>query len=196
MPTDQTQDPNPQPSTDVSTSNTGTTASTVAPPKIVQKIRAVRKHEWGKAAIISSLIVFLDVLIFYIGTVNSLNVAWCVGSIGFITFFGILLMVNYMSESRNFDQGEFRKAIAGSFMVMYFALIALLSFSDDHKTEGADLNETIIQHFTYLVGIIIVFYFGSSSVNDYMNKKSQGNQQQTNQEPYQGAGGQQGQQQV
>lgn len=89
---------------------------------------------------------------------------------GVITFLGILMLVNYLSNSSALDKGEMRKAIAGSFIIVYFALVSLLTFTPEFFSD-TELARAIIGHFTYLVGIIIVFYFGSRSVEEYLKIK-------------------------
>ncbi len=43
--------------------------------------------------------------------------------------------------------------------------------SGETWSAGTELAKTIIGHFTYLIGIIVVFYFGSSAVRDYLKDK-------------------------
>jgi len=80
------------------------------------------------------VIEFLDVLALFLGTAKEkFHIAWSVGSVGIITFLGILVLVNYLSESFAFDGGEMPKAIAGSFIATYFTLVSLLTFSTVSK---------------------------------------------------------------
>jgi len=128
------------------------------------------KTKWRSAILLAIVILLLDVLALYLGTSRVFHITWSVGSIGIITFFGILMLVNYLSESPGFEKGEMRKAIAGSFIAVYFTLVALLGFKG-FDIASSELAKTIIGHFTYLIGIIIVFYFGSSAVRDYLKDK-------------------------
>ncbi len=130
------------------------------------------KNRWVNAIIIAIVVLLLDLGALLLGTTKVFHIAWSVGSVGIITFFGMLMLVNYLSESPGFEKGEMRKAIAGSFIAVYFTLVALLGFKG-FCSAGTELAKTIIGHFTYLIGIIVVFYFGSSAVRDYLkNKKS------------------------
>ncbi len=133
------------------------------------------KSKWLKASLMAAAIVFLDMLVLHLGMskvsvpyIGIFQVTWSVSGIGVITFFGTLMLANYLSGSADLNKGEIRKAITGSFIAVYFVLVSLLSFSELSST---DLAETIIGHFTYLVGIIVVFYFGSSTVRDYLTGK-------------------------
>ena len=74
-------------------------------------------------------------------------------------------------ESSAFEMGEMRKAITGSFITVYFVVVALLIFKGV-DTVDTELSKTIIGHFTYLVGIIIVFYFGSRGVREYLKYRN------------------------
>lgn len=126
-----------------------------------------REKKWRKAIRIAIVIGVLDILVLFLGTFKLFHIAWSVGSVGVITFLGILMLVNYLSESAAFDKGEMRKAIAASFIAVYFALVSLLTFTD-FSPSGTELAETIIGHFRTLIIIIIVSYFGSSGVREYL----------------------------
>jgi hypothetical protein len=121
--------------------------------------------------VIASVIALLDVLVLILGLrFEFFHITWSIGSVGVITFFGTLMLINQLSESQNVDKGEMRKAMAASFIIVYFALLSLLTNSE-LGSSNSELSRVIIEHFTYLVGIIIVFYFGSSTVREYINKK-------------------------
>jgi len=132
---------------------------------------AEQEKKWKKAFLMAIVIGVLDILVLFLGTFELFHIAWSVGSIGVITFLGILMLVNYLSESTAFDKGEMRKAIAGSFIAVYFALVSLLTFTDFSPSDNTELAKTIIGHFTTLIEIIIVFYFVSSGVREYLKFK-------------------------
>ncbi len=132
------------------------------------------RSKWLKASIMAAVIVFLDVLVLHLGIskisvpyIGTFQITWSVSGIGVITFFGTLMLANYLSGSADLNKGEIRKAITASFIAVYFVLVSLFSFSEFNPS---NLAETIIGHFTYLVGIIVVFYFGSSTVRDLKGK--------------------------
>lgn len=126
--------------------------------------------KWRKAVIIAGVVVFLDVLFLYLGTSKILHITWSVASVGIVSFFGILMLVNYLSESPALEKGEVRKALAGSFIVVYFTIISLFTFTE-FSLSDTGIAKTIIGHFTYLIGIIIVFYFASSSVREFLKTR-------------------------
>jgi hypothetical protein len=80
--------------------------------------------------------------------------------------------MSYLTDSRHLNEGEMRKAIAASFIVVYFALLSLFTFVES-DTSYTGVFKAMIDHFTYLVGIIVVFYFGSRSVEEYMKHKKE-----------------------
>ncbi|ADE36571.1 hypothetical protein [Methanohalophilus mahii] len=120
------------------------------------------------AFIIAIIVGFLDILILYLGTIRPAHIGWAVASTGIITFLGTLMLINHLSKSTDFDKGEVRKAMTGSFIVVYFSLVSLLTLTDIGISD-TELAKTIIAHFTYLVGIVVVFYFGSRAVENYLD---------------------------
>jgi hypothetical protein len=78
------------------------------------------------------------------------------------------MLINHLSKSTDFDKGEVRKTMTGSFIVIYFSLVSLLTLTDIGASD-TELAKTIIAHFTYLVGIVVVFYFGSRAVENYLD---------------------------
>lgn len=130
-----------------------------------------KKKKKRKGFFVAFVIAFLDVLVLIMGLkLEFFPVQWSIGSVGVITFFGTLMLVNFLSESENVDKGEMRKAMAASFIAVYFALLSLLT-NTEFSSSSTELYKIIIEHFTYLVGIIIIFYFGSSSVREYVSSK-------------------------
>lgn len=80
------------------------------------------------------------------------------------------MIANTLSESKRIDKGEMRKAITASFIVVYLTILSILTLMDDVITD-TELTKTIIGHFTYVVGLIIVFYFGSRVAEEYIEKE-------------------------
>jgi len=80
------------------------------------------------------------------------------------------MLANFFSESPALEKGEVRKAIAGSFIAVYFTIISLLTFTG-FSLSDAETAKIVIGHFSYLIGIIVVFYFASSSVREYLKIK-------------------------
>jgi hypothetical protein len=87
--------------------------------------------------------------------------------IGVITFLGILVL-SHRSGHRGFSTGEMRSAIAATFMVVYFTMLGILMFFYSHLPPMAP---TLVKNFTYLVGVVIAFYFGSTAVVEHATEK-------------------------
>ena len=89
----------------------------------------------------------------------------------------MVLLTNILdnSESTAIRKEHVRKAIATSFITTYFMFLALLSFENNAQTNLVNNQSSltpIISNFTYLVGVVIVFYFASGSVSEYIKYKS------------------------
>jgi hypothetical protein len=117
--------------------------------------------------------------------------SFAIGIIGIFTFTVFLALLNFLSDpkskdntaqeneqkdddKKHLDSGEVRKAIAATFIVVYFAVFALINF-EQFGTEYTGLFKQMLDHFTYLVGIIVVFYFGSRSVEKYLEFRKDNN---------------------
>ena len=125
------------------------------------------------AFVIAFLIVALDILALALGTINGIiPVALSVGCVGVITFVGVLALSNYLSRDPELAKKEVRKAIATSFTLVYLVLLALVVFSEAPPAD-TELAKTVVGHFTWIVGIIMIFYFGSRSLEEYLKRKEQ-----------------------
>ena len=136
------------------------------------------KARWKGATIIAAVTVFLDLSVLFLGTHSikgliSLSIPWSVGSIGIITFVGILLHVNYLSNDTELSKREMRKAIAASLIAVYCTLVPLIIFELPNFTNDKqfELATTAIADFSWVIGAVIVFYFGSRSVDKWIDYK-------------------------
>lgn len=129
-----------------------------------------------KMVITAVITVFLNIIIIYLGTLKEFHLGWAIGSTGIITFFGTLILTSLFNATSSdiINKTCIRKAITASFLTMYFAFVALLCFEDTQITDVA-IIQPVISHFTYLVGLVVVFYFASSSISDYLNKNTKNN---------------------
>ncbi|MBN1349194.1 hypothetical protein JXJ21_07285 [candidate division KSB1 bacterium] len=118
-------------------------------------------------------IISLCIAVLVLGTAKKMSVSCSVASVGIISFIGVLMLANFLSKSKNLDKGELRKALTASFTSVYFALISLLTFENITPADE-QIPNFITGHFTYLIGIIIIFYFGSSAVREFVNAKNSG----------------------
>jgi cobalamin synthase len=123
------------------------------------------------AFIIALLIVVLNILALALGTIiGAVPISLSIGCVGVITFIGVLTLSNYLSSDPELAKKEMRKAIAASFTLVYLVFLALVVFSEDFIAE-TELAETVVGHFTWIVGIIMIFYFGSRSLEEYLKRK-------------------------
>lgn len=72
---------------------------------------------------------------------------------------------DYVSIEPSISTGEMRSAMTASIVVVYLVVVAF-AFSGEALALTA-LASTVIQHFTYIVGIVVIFYFGSKAVLQY-----------------------------
>lgn len=136
-----------------------------------RQISNKHSREWARTVVMISILGIIDlVLVPLLVTTMGIPVQWIFIAMGVITFFGILLVVNYMSGSSPLDTGEIRKALTGTFVILYFVFIPLVTFGGISVTQG-DSVKTIITNFTWIVGAIIIFYFGSRAVEEYVKSK-------------------------
>lgn len=122
-----------------------------------------KRENLQKAVIFSFIIVISNIVVLYLGTAfEQFSLIWSIGAIGAITFFGTLMLTNLLSRTQFLNKGEMRKAIATSIIVVYFVLVAISTCKNCDT--NVVITDTMIGHFTYIVGIVIAFYFGSRAV--------------------------------
>jgi len=137
-----------------------------------RQVKNFRGKKWLNALKMISALAILDLVIIpLLITLLHIPVEWLFITIGIVTFFGILLIANYMSGTSPFDTGEVRKALTGSFIVIYFAFVPLITFGNI-SLASAEPIKTIITNFTWIVGAIVIFYFGSRAVEEYIKSKN------------------------
>jgi len=137
-----------------------------------RQVKNFRGRKWINALKMITILAILDLVIVpLLVTLLHIPVEWLFITVGIITFFGILLIANYMSGTSPFDTGEVRKALTGSFIVVYFAFVPLVTFGSVNLV-SAEPIKTIITNFTWIVGAIVIFYFGSRAVEEYIKSKN------------------------
>ena len=129
-----------------------------------------KKTDWEErkvgVTVIAFLVVVLDVLALALGTLtDTVPIALSLGCIGIITFIGVLMLTNYLSHDLALAKKEMRKALAASFTMVYLIFLALVVFGESSTVE-TETAKTIVGHFTWVVGVIITFYFGSRLLED------------------------------
>jgi hypothetical protein len=141
---------------------------------LLRKIRISNEKKWKNALKMISLLVILDLIIIpLLIYVMGFPIYWFFVSLGLVTFFGMVVVVNYMSGTAPLDTGEVRKALTVSFLSVYFAMIPLLAFGGVQFIPGQSVT-IMIQSFSVLMAIIIGFYFGTRAVEKYVTSKKKG----------------------
>jgi len=130
-----------------------------------------RTKKWFNTVKMILLIGIIDLIIMpIIVTLLAIPLQWIFLGIGIVTFFGTLIIVNYMSGTAQFNSGEIRKALTTSVITVYLIFVPLIAFgSIQIPNDGA--VKAIIQNFTWIVGIIIIFYFVSRTIEEYAKIK-------------------------
>lgn len=122
---------------------------------------------------ISIAIAISNLFAFAIGGLLPNLIYWSLGSVGIISFIGILILVNDGSKDPNFEKGEMRKAIAGSFFIFYFVVIGLFvssGFLPQETPQIQSIIEQLMTPLTYLTGAIGAYYFGARSFEKFLGK--------------------------
>jgi hypothetical protein len=129
-----------------------------------------RPKMWLNSLKIIMAIGVIDLILLPLLTVMlGIPLQWIFVGIGIVTFFGILLLVNYMSGSSSYNSGEVRTAVTGSFVTVYLILLPLISLG---SVNIPSLNPlTAIGYFTWIVGAVVIFYFVSGSLEQYVKIK-------------------------
>ena len=104
-----------------------------------------------------------SILIYDINDDQKLSV-WIIAFVGIVAFFGMLMITSYHQEHHpkhiKGHKGVMRRAIASSFIIVYFIVLSLVLFGEESIIENVP-REKILEHFTSIIIVIIGFYFGS-----------------------------------
>lgn len=138
-----------------------------------KQVKGFRGKKWSNAFRMVMALVVLDIIILpLLIWAFRILAQWMFIGLGTITFFGILLISSYLSGTSPLNTGEIRKAITGSFVIIYFAFMPLVAFGSVNLPADEPIK-TIITHFTWIVGAIVIFYFISRTVEEYVKAKNQ-----------------------
>lgn len=119
-----------------------------------------------------SMIVLANIIVLFLGTnsyhsIANISISWAFGSITLINFWGLYYVIKTHQEKRNREKDAMKSAIAGTFITIYIMMIVVYIFTDI-PTADSEVVKEIIGHFTYLVGIVMVSYFGTEAVTEYI----------------------------
>lgn len=119
------------------------------------------------AASIVVVNVVANLLSFYWHTRTPLAVAIVATAV--LSFVGLLAIRQSPQGEWKIEEADMRTAIAGTIVIEYLVLVATVAFLPElPNTEGRAetlpaLTQTLISNFTYMVGVVIAFYFGASA---------------------------------
>lgn len=118
------------------------------------------------AFIIAAIIIILDVVVLALGAAI-FGYFFSVVAVCVITFFGTLMLTNYLSGV--LDQGEMRKSITAAILMIFFSLITL--FTIKPIPIDIEIAKLVLSHLAYLIGIVVISYFATGAVKDYISKR-------------------------
>jgi cation transport ATPase len=138
---------------------------------LIRKIRISNEKKWKNALKMITLLIILDLVIIpLVIFVMGFPIYWFFISLGLVTFFGMVVVVNYMSGTAPLNTGEVRKALTVAFIAVYFAMMPLMVFGGVQYLPGQPVT-ILVESFTALMAIIIGFYFGTRAIEKYVKAK-------------------------
>ena len=142
--------------------------------------KAFSKPPRGKLRIGVTVVGVLDLVIVFLGTFPKtakwFTLAWSIGSLGVVTFLGIFMLENFVgTDTKPGTVVGVRDSITATFMIVYFAVLGL-ALSGSSDIASSDIAKSLIGNFTYLAGIVVIFYFGSKTVSDVLASKKTGDE--------------------
>jgi len=137
---------------------------------LVRKVRHSNEKNWKNALKMISILGVLDLAVVpLIITLLGIPLQWLFVSMGLLTLLGIMLIANYMSGTSPFNTGEIRKAVTVSLITVYLALVPVITFGIIESPLGAPA-QTVVNNFTWLIGAVIVLYFSTRPLEEYIKK--------------------------
>ncbi len=138
---------------------------------LLRKVRHSNDKSWKTALKMITILGVLDLVVVpSIILLLAIPLQWIFVSLGLVTFFGVMLIVNFMSGTSPFNTGEIRKAITVSLITVYLAFVPLMAFGLVVFPVG-NSAQTIVTNFTWLIGAVIVLYFSTRPVEEYIKAK-------------------------
>lgn len=105
----------------------------------------------------------------YVERLGRSPLAFAVAAEGVVFFLGVLMLGHFTALETGRAESAMRHAIAAGFFASYVTLLGLYSFIEEFTQ--AELARTLVNNFTYLMGIIVAFYFGSTALVEYGKSK-------------------------
>ncbi len=120
-------------------------------------------------------VVLLNVLILFLGTaqykgLSHFTTSWAFASVTIINFWGLYYIIKSHITASD-SSVPMKEIITGTFIITYIMVIVVYIFTDIETAETVEAK-AIIGNFTYLMGIVIVSYFGTDSFDKYFKSKT------------------------
>jgi len=123
-------------------------------------------YKIGLFAFIAVILGFLGNIYFTVRPIEDVGISRAFLSlmmvaVGLITFFGFMGL-GVSAEDHNLSKTGIRLAIVVSVVTFYLVLVGTVSFF----SKGGELpiiTNTMINHFTTIVGVVVAFYFGTAA---------------------------------
>ncbi len=135
---------------------------------LARKLRHSNEKNWKSALKMISILGVLDLIVLpLIIYIMGIPLEWLFLSMGLLTFLGIMLITNYMSGTSPFNTGEIRKAVTVSLVTVYMAIVPFIAVGV-FKSSLGDSAQHMVNNFTWLIGIVIVLYFITRSIEEFI----------------------------
>ena len=115
----------------------------------------------------------VDVAVWGLGVIGWLPLAWSLATVGIVTFLGILLFAQALTEAKTtragstpkegFDKSVVQLAITAAVLAVYFALAPVLIFQGVTPSDPTMANVVIGQMSTILE-VVVGFYMGTAVI--------------------------------
>lgn len=145
----------------------------------------------------------VNIVFVILGVNKIISDAAVIITIGVFSFFSMLALSSYYSDSGNLMKGEMRKAIATSLIMVYFAILAMavvepgtsvlaLAQSLGEEEAGVAPEVFLLKDFSTLIAVVVGFYFGGRSAEEIIKTWRGGETTETEDDSGDGNGGGEG----
>ncbi|HEU03995.1 MAG TPA: hypothetical protein ENH95_02595 [Nitrosopumilus sp.] len=131
------------------------------------------KHEaddWKAKSIIAIIVGVVALIAFFVGVWMN-DIVVMIVPVSIITFFGVMSLSSLHSitstGSKNDTKGVMRKSITATLILVFVIMLALTLKGE---IDFSKIPGSITDNFVYIIITIIGFYFGTRTVNEFLQK--------------------------
>jgi len=130
------------------------------------------KHEfddWKAKSIIAVIVGVIALFAFFVGVWMN-DIVIMIVPVSIITFFGVMSLSSLhsiTSDSKNDTIGIMRKSITATLILVFVIMLALTLKGE---IDFSKIPGSITDNFVYIIIIIIGFYFGNITVNEFLQR--------------------------